>query len=114
MKLITEDMLTYSWNITSVDVINWNSHTDIVRNVYYTFTGEYMDFEYIITEKAIINLQGLEAAEPIEFSNLTQEIVVGWLQENLSEEVKKSYEVECSVKITEMKYPTSTNKILSL
>lgn len=112
MELITEDMLTYSWNITSVDVINWNGHTDIVRKVYYTFTGEYMDFENIINKKAILNLQRLEAAEPIEFSDLTQEIVVGWLQEHLLEEVKNSYKTECAVKITEMIYPTYINKTL--
>ena len=112
MNIVTEDMLTYSWNITSVDVINWNTYTNIVRKVYYTFTGVYMDHEYIITKKAILNLQGLETAEPLEFSDLTQEIVVGWLQEHLLEEVKNSYKSECAVKITEMVHPTYTNKTL--
>lgn len=105
-------MITYSWNITSVDVMTYRGYDNIVRKVYYEFKGEYLEHNHTIRGVCILKLNSLDTVDPISFENLNQEIVINWLKNSLPVGKERGYMVECANVITEMVYPLYVNKII--
>ena len=76
-------MITYTWSISKLDCApSENGLTDVVKTIHWIFTGK----DENGTSAAIGNSYPLPSPTPesfTDYSTLTQETVIGWLESNL-------------------------------
>ena len=76
-------MITYTWSISRLDCApSENGLTDVVKTIHWIFTGK----DENETSAAIGNSYPLPSPTPesfTDYSTLTQETVIGWLESNL-------------------------------
>lgn len=76
-------MISYNWIITNLYTKTINGLQDYVVTAMYKVTGVDGEFSASLNNSASFSVK--EGSEFIPYSDLTQEIVLGWIQEELGE-----------------------------
>ena len=106
-------MITYDWNCKTVDVHPQEAgETDVVYNVHWIVTGtsDQLDPEgepYAATNIGTQVVPLDESTPFIPFSDLTNDIVVGWTKDAMGEEQVQAIETSIASQIEELINPTS-------
>lgn len=106
-------MITYDWNCKTVDVHPQEAgETDVVYNVHWIVTGtsDQLDPEgnpYTTTSIGTQIVPLDESTPFVPFSDLTNDIVVGWTKDAMGEEQVQAIETSIASQIEELINPTS-------
>ena len=106
-------MITYDWNCKTVDVHPQEAgETDVVYNVHWIVTGtsDQLDPEgepYTATNIGTQVVPLDESTPFVPFSDLTNDIVVGWTKDAMGEEQVQAIETSIASQIEELINPTS-------
>ncbi len=106
-------MITYDWNCKTVDVHpQEQGETDVVYNVHWIVTGtsDQLDPEgepYTATNIGTQVVPLDESTPFVPFSDLTNDIVVGWTKDAMGEEQVQAIETSIASQIEELINPTS-------
>lgn len=106
-------MITYDWNCKTVDVHPQEAgETDVVYNVHWIVTGtsDQLNLEgepYAATNIGTQVVPLDESTPFIPFSDLTNDIVVGWTKDAMGEEQVQAIETSIASQIEELINPTS-------
>jgi shikimate kinase len=99
-------MITYDWNCKTVDVYpQEEGETNVVYNVHWRVTGVKEDYSATNIGTQIVTLN--PETEFIPFDELTNEVVVGWTKEAMSEEQVEAIEGSIASQIDELENPAS-------
>jgi hypothetical protein len=77
-------MTTYTWAVTALYTETIGSEQDYVVIANYEVVG--VDGEYEASISNIVQFSTESVSDPIPYADLTNEIVVGWIQEELGED----------------------------
>ena len=106
-------MITYDWNCKTVDVHPQEAgETDVVYNVHWIVTGTSDQLNPEGEPYAATNIGTqvvpLDESTPfVPFSDLTNDIVVGWTKDAMGEEQVQAIETSVAGQIEELINPTS-------
>ena len=106
-------MITYDWNCKTVDVHPQEAgETDVVYNVHWIVTGTSDQLNPEGEPYAATNIGTqvvpLDESTPfVPFSDLTNDIVVGWTKDAMGEEQVQAIETSVASQIEELINPTS-------
>ena len=106
-------MITYDWNCKTVDVHPQEAgETDVVYNVHWIVTGTSDQLNPEGEPYAATNIGTqvvpLDESTPfVPFSDLTNDIVVGWTKDAMGEEQVQAIETSIASQIEELINPTS-------
>tara|TARA_R100001460_G_scaffold12899_1_gene29330 strand:+ start:1004 stop:1342 length:339 start_codon:yes stop_codon:yes gene_type:complete len=106
-------MITYDWNCKTVDVHpQEQGETDVVYNVHWIVTGtsDQLNPEgepYAATSIGTQVVPLDESTPFVPFSDLTNDIVVGWTKDAMGEEQVQAIEAGIASQIEELINPTS-------
>jgi hypothetical protein len=82
-------MIEYNWNITSLKILSeYNNMDNCVFQVYYCFEGKNTETDMVesVCGDHVFNIAAIDNKNFIPFEDLTQEIVVSWLESSLGKE----------------------------
>jgi hypothetical protein len=78
--------ITYTWKVTGVKVKNEGSNTDAVVQTYWTKTGiDENGNEGMFNGATPFTSANVPPGEFVTFENLTEEIILGWIQSVIDE-----------------------------
>lgn len=112
-------MITYDWNCKTVDVHpQEQGETDVVYNVHWIVTGtsDQLNPEgepYAATSIGTQVVPLDESTPFVPFSDLTNDIVVGWTKDAMGEEQVQAIEAGIASQIEELINPTSVTMTIN-
>ena len=95
-------MTNYTWTINAMYTVQ-QPDPDYVVNVLWTLTG--VDGEYTASIQGNTLFDSQQANPFIPYNELTQEIVIGWVQNNLGPQGIANFEANVQGQIDSMKTP---------
>ena len=101
---------TYSWDCKTVDTYPTHSElTDVVYNVHWRLTGvdESGEHQASVIGTQIVPVENIDASSFVAFENLTNEIVVGWVQVALGPERVAEFLSAVDAQISEKMTPST-------
>ena len=98
--------ITYTWKVTGLRTRNENPHTDAVIQTYWEKIGIDEDGNQGIFQGATpFTAEYVPINEFISFENLTEEIVLNWIQEKISQDFQDHINEEIQNQINLKKNP---------
>ena len=98
--------MTYDWNCKTVDVHpQAEGETNVVYNVHWIVTGTEEDYLVRNIGTQVVPLDS--EVDFIPFEDLTNEIITGWVKEQMGEERVQAIEDNIANEIIELSNPTS-------
>lgn len=99
-------MIEYNWIIGALDCYtSMNDKTNVVYTIHWRLNG--IDGEYFAETYGTVGVEVPAGSVFVEYEDLTKEIVLGWLENSLGEELILSYKNSIANQIEEKKAPKS-------
>jgi len=98
-------MTTYTWSINSMYTVQ-QPDPDYVVRAFWTLTG--VDGQTTVSKTGSVDfLQNQDQSGFVPYNQLTEAMVIGWVQTSLGENTITSFETEIQAQIDFLKNPTS-------
>lgn len=95
--------MNYTWNVTNLYTVDADGFTGYVVNALYEVTG--VDGEYTANCQGSAQFKVGEGTEFIPYADLTNDIVIGWVQSELGEDGIGNLEANIVGQINSQKNP---------
>lgn len=105
---------TYTWTVTNLTGYPlFDGHTDVVTTAFYTVSADDGD-GHTATTNAIQQIPLPQERPWVPFPDLTNDIVVGWIQDQLGANGVASIEINLDAQIRDQINPPITPQVLPL
>lgn len=98
--------ITYTWTATNLSTLNTDYGDDYVVDVEFTVVGTEDSYSYTMMGFKSFEVKAVENFTP--FTELTNDLVVGWIKADMTAEGTSFYETKISEEIDAQKNPTPT------
>ena len=103
MAKATTPATSFTWNIAQLERL---CQTGEIQTVHYTVEARTGDNAYNTSAYGSIGLEPAEPESMVPFSDVTQELVVGWVKSHFGDEKVAEIETALENALTEMREPT--------